>query len=265
MKDIILVKFGGSIITDKHRAFHARRSVIRRLAQEIKSALKERPFHIVVGHGSGSFGHTIAARYKMQQGLTRKESVKGLSLTSDAAITLHRIVMENLLEAGLPVFSFAPASFILSERKKEKEVFLTPILKTIEAGLIPVVYGDVVLDLAQGCAIFSADRTIGILASFLKKRFKSIKVISCVNTDGVYDEEGNTIPVITLASFVGFQKSIKKSDAVDVTGGMLQKVKESLDIASVSGIETLIINGRIPGNLKKALLLEDVEGTLIRK
>jgi isopentenyl phosphate kinase len=266
MKKLILIKLGGSIITDKSKPFWAREEVIRRLAGEIKEAQTKLPrdTKIIVGHGSGSFGHTVAAKYQTQNGLINKNSVEGLSLVADAAIQINRIVIKNFLKENLPVFSFAPASFTLSENFNKKEIFLQPLIESLKRGLLPVVYGDVVLDTKSGCAIFSSEKTLDLIAQNLSKNFRQIKVIYCGDTDGVYGEKGKIISQITPKNYQTIKKWIGGSGKTDVTGGMLHKVEESISLARKLKIETIILNGKKAGNLKKALLGEKIKGTKIK-
>jgi len=263
MERLILIKLGGSLITDKTKPLTAKVEIIKRLGKEIKEARKKFSGKIIIGHGSGSFGHTVAAKYKTQGGIFNKKGVNGLTLVADVAIQINRIVIQNFLKVGLPVFSLAPASFLTAENKNLKKSFIKPFYHLLKIGLIPVIYGDVILDQTRGCCIFSAEKTLNILTKNLKKEFNILKIIHCGNTNGVYDVKGKTIPVITRKSFKKFQNAIGKSKNIDVTGGMIHKVKESLEIARV-GIPSLIINGRKPGNLKKAILGEEVKGTLIK-
>src|SRR5262245_34884441 len=89
---IVLVKLGGSLITDKRRPETARRQVIARLAAELVAA---RPSHerILLGHGSGSFGHVAAAEHRLPSGLQRGGQLAGVSVTQAAAARLHRLVL----------------------------------------------------------------------------------------------------------------------------------------------------------------------------
>jgi len=263
MERLILIKLGGSLITDKTKPLTAKVEIIKRLGKEIKEARKKFSGKIIIGHGSGSFGHTVAAKYKTQDGIFNKKGVNGLALVADVAIQINRIVIQNFLKVGLPVFSLAPASFLTAEDKNLKKSFIKPFYHLLKSGLIPVIYGDVILDQTKGCCIFSAEKTLNILTKNLKKEFNILKIIHCGNTDGVYDVNGKTIPVITRKSFQKFQKAIGKSNTIDVTGGMIHKVKESLEISPL-GIHSFIINGGKPGNLKKAILGEEVKGTLIK-
>ncbi len=265
MKRLILIKLGGSIITDKSKPFCAREEVIRRLAKEIKQAqAKLSPeTKIIIGHGSGSFGHTVAAEYQTQKGLINKDSLKGLSLVADAAIQINRIVVKNFLGQNLPVFSFAPASFTLSEGFQTKEVFLQPLKEALKRGLLPVIYGDVVLDTKSGCAIFSSEKILDLMAENLSDRFQQIEVIYCGDTEGVYGENNKTVSQITPENYQMIKKWIGGSGKTDVTGGMLHKVEEALSLAKKHQIKTLIISGKEKGNLNKAILGIKIKKTVI--
>ena len=89
-------------------------------------------------------------------------------------------------------------------------------------------------------------------------------MVYITDVDGVYDENGKTIPQITPGNFEQIRSSIASAKGVDVTGGMFHKVEEALTVAKKYKIETLIINGTKKGNLKKAILGEQVTGSLIR-
>lgn len=264
-RELVLIKLGGSLITDKSKPFTAKEGIIKRLGKEIYEARKLYRGDLIIGHGSGSFGHTVAAKYQTQDGIVNKKSIKGLPLVADAAIEINRIVIKNFLKVGLPVVSFAPASFIYSDNKKTKKVFIEPIIKSLELGFIPVIYGDIIFDESRGFCIYSGEMSLNLLAINLKKNYKKLKIIYCGDTDGVYDGRGRTIPKITPDNFAGYKKGITGSKAVDVTGGMLHKVKESLKVAGKYGIETTIINGNKKNNLKKAISNVDSKGTRITK
>ncbi len=260
MKKLILIKLGGSVITDKSKPFTARPEVISRLAKEIKDAGEKlgKEILFLIAHGSGSYGHTIASKYQTQKGLINKNSIKGFSLTSETAVDINRIVLKELLRVGVPAVSFSPMSFTYSNK-----IFLSPLLKSLELGFVPLVYGDVVFDIKNGFTIYSAEKTLGNLTRKLKKIYKIEKIIECGDTDGVYDSEGKTIPEINSKNFKKVNKWITGSKSTDVTGGMIHKVEESLRLSKETNIKTLIINGNKKGNLIFALLGKTVLGTRI--
>ncbi|MDP2845516.1 MAG: amino acid kinase, partial [Candidatus Methanoperedens sp.] len=81
------------------------------------------------------------------------------------------------------------------------------------------------------------------------------------DVDGVLDGKGNVIKKITPHSFVDMKKNIRGSASTDVTGGMLGKVSEFLELAN-KGISSRIFNASRTGMVSRFLYGEDV-GTLI--
>ncbi len=262
MKNLILIKLGGSVITDKSKEYFVREENISRLAREIKVASKKFSGKIIIGHGAGSFAHTPASLYKTKEGIINDKSLFGMCVTEEAARVLNSIVIKKCISEGLPVFPFSPASFLISDAKVCLKSYFDPVKKALQLGVIPVVYGDVVVDKTIGCTIFSTEKILSILAHELQKDYK-IKIIYVTDVDGVYDEKGKVIPEISNKNFKSLKSSIIGADGVDVTGGMLHKVEEALKLAKDTGIKTLIVNGKKPGLLKKAILEGKVGGTLI--
>jgi isopentenyl phosphate kinase len=261
MHRLTIVKLGGSVITDKRKPLTAKRVEIRRLGREIQTAKYKGK--LIITHGSGSFGHSVAKKYKTEEGYKDKKSIKGMVLTSDVAIGINRIVMEEFIKLGMNVKSFTPSSFVTANNKKVNKGFIDPIKKTLESDLIPVTFGDVVIDIKRGFCIFSAEKIIKFMVNNLHNEYNIASIIYCSDTDGVYDQHGTTIPEITRKNFRNIKKIVGKSEGVDVTGGMIHKVKESLKVVTKYDTNAIIINGNKKGALKLALEGKKVRGTRI--
>lgn len=245
MKNLVLVKLGGSVITDKTKPFTARVDVINRLAKKIIK-YKNKNTDLIIGHGSGSFAHTPASKYQTQKGIVDKNSVWGFCLTADAAIEINRIVIKEFLKLDIPVVSFAPLSFIYHQK-----VIVDHIKNAMGVGLTPVIYGDVIMNNKQGFEIYSGEKTLDILANKLSKSYKKITIIYYTDTSGVYDDKGKTIPLITPKNFTDIKKFLTGSKNVDVTGGMVHKVEESLTFVKKLNAEVYIMNGLREGKVTK--------------
>ena len=68
---MIIIKLGGSVVTDKSKPMTARHDVIDRLSKEIASV----PGSKVIIHGGGSFGHIKAKEYELHYKIARKGDI----------------------------------------------------------------------------------------------------------------------------------------------------------------------------------------------
>ena len=258
MKKVILIKFGGSIITDKNVPYRARPDVIRKLAQELK---KIKDASIILAHGSGSFGHTSALKYGGKKGYKSKW---GIAKVARDAMEINRIVMDILIEEGLPAVSLRPMSMMMTDAGKLKNNLFEIVEETLNQGLMPVVYGDVIWDKKWKSTIYSGETTLNEIGIYLsKKGFKVNRIIQVGETNGVYDDKGKTIPSISKTNWKSIKQYVFNSKRADVTGGMQYKIENALSIAE-KGIKTWITSGIVPNELYRALHGKIIHGTIIQ-
>lgn len=263
MENLIFVKLGGGLITDKNKPYTPKMDTIGRLAKEINEAKKEKKFNLVLGNGVGSFAHTSAKKYGVINGFSDQESKYGFCVVHNDAAEINKIIIKSLLETGEKVFSIAPSACLLGKESKIFDSYLKIIKKLLEFDIIPVVYGDVAVDLKKGCCIFATEDTL----LYLAKKLKPKKVIIADKVDGVFtddpikNEKAEFIPKINKDNWKKVKKFLKGSDGIDVTGGMAQKVEKSIEMAK-NGCKVIIINGNKPDYLKRVLLGETL-GTII--
>jgi isopentenyl phosphate kinase len=259
MPDILLLKLGGSLITDKTRPEAPRLDVIVRLVGEIARATQGSPFHLVVGHGSGSFGHVAAKQSGIATGLRSADQLPGVSRTQERAAALHRLVIAALIEAGALPYSIAPSSCLVSDAGRPAAFAAEPLLLALDRGLLPVLYGDVVTDRAWGVSICSTERLFEILAATLRAQGRTVRrALWLGETDGLYGNDGKTVERVSAESFD--RAAIGAPAGTDVTGGMLHRVDTALGLARL-GVSSLLANGLVPGLLERALRGEAVPGT----
>lgn len=262
---IQLVKWGGSLLTDKTRPETLRADDLKRLAAELARALPRLQGGLVLGHGSGSFGHVAAERWRIHEGLSSTDQLPGVTATQSKAALLHWRVMEELAEAGVPAFSIAPSSAVVAEAGRPMTFAAEPVALALAAGMVPVVYGDVVLDRRQGTAICSTETVFEALSEALPAHGYAItRCLWLGETEGVYDTAGRTLPLLT-PSCSGLD-SLGGARGTDVTGGMAHRVRHALALAR-RGIPSWIGSGRVPGRFERALLAdgtgEEVPGTRV--
>ena len=253
----VLVKLGGSLITDKSTPYTARPEVIERLCGEIHRARCESSLPLVVGHGGGSFPHVSASRYHTAVGVVGDQSWEGFVRVHQDAARLNAIVCEALTKADELAMPVQPSSACVASAGRIVRWDPGPLQRLLQAGLIPVPYGDVCVDLQQGCCIISTEEIFRHLAGTLQPK----QVLLVGQVDGVLDAGGQVIPCITPQNFDELRRSLAASDGIaDVTGGMLHKVERALEMGSA----VRIINGLVPDRLYRALIGEEVEGTEVK-
>lgn len=256
--DIVLLKLGGSLITEKSRAETPRPEVIARLAGEIARAARETPVRLVAGHGSGSFGHVAARDSGIAGGLRSPDQLPGVSRTQERAAALHRLVIQALEEAGALPFSLAPSSCMVAAGGRVAAFHDEPLLLALERGLLPVLYGDVVLDRERGVSICSTETVLDAVARrLLEKGHVVRKALWLGETDGLYDAEGRTISKVSADDVLN---AVGDPSGADVTGGMRHRIESALELARL-GVPSVLINGLRAGELERALRGEAVQGT----
>jgi isopentenyl phosphate kinase len=265
---LTFVKLGGSVITDKTIPERPDWLVIRRLAVELQAALNTDPdLHLIVGHGSGSFGHTYARQYGIHQGLAADADWRGFALTAGAALRLNRIVVDELLQAGVPALALQPSVTLQASAGALQSWDTRTLELALQRGLVPVVHGDVAFDDQQGSAIMSTEQ---LLVHLAKQPSLQPKRIILVGEAGVYsadprnNPEAQRIPWINRANIADVLRGTGESHGVDVTGGMRSKLELMWQLVGQIPDLTIQLIGPTPNLFRRALLGQaSGEGTLI--
>lgn len=252
MEELVFVKLGGSLITDKRKRATLRRGVLRRMAHELREALAARPtLRVLLGHGSGSFGHWEAQRYDTRQGVKTPEQWQGFARVGAAAATLNRIVVDTFLELGVAVFSLPPSASLLAEGGRIVALNHAHIRRALDVGLTPLIFGDVAFDRQSGGTILSTEDLFCSLAEELRPA----RILLLGNAPGVLDDARDVIPRITPETYPQVQPHLYGAQYTDVTGGMADKVAQMVTLVQrLPDLQVRILTGRAPGNLTQALV-----------
>jgi isopentenyl phosphate kinase len=273
MEEMILIKLGGSIITEPEIVEKAKEEEIKRLLFEIKQASLKSGVKVIVGHGGGSFPHVPAKKYRVNEGIINNESVYGTSLTQDAAARLHRIIIKHALEASLQPFSIPPSAICITKNKRIRKIFIDTLIFAIEKGFTPFVYGDVGLDIKQGVSIISTEEILRAIAlnKKINEKFKVKKIIFATDVDGVFDsdpklnKDAKLIQKIDETNFNKIAKAATKGErSFNVTGGMKEKVEKLFEISRKTKAVGQIVNATKPEFLYKAIVGEEVLSTIVK-
>lgn len=260
---LTMIKLGGSLITDKRVAESFRADVMARLAEEIAAALKAQPdLKLILGHGSGSFGHFAAKEHDTINGVHTPEQWHGFAQVATVAAELNYLVGQALKAVAIPVWRIQPSASARCEDGQLVEMALHPVQKALEHNIVPLVYGDVALDNVRGGTIISTETIMGYLATHLPIK----RILLLGEVEGVYDTNGAVIPEITPDNVDTYRQALGGSEGTDVTGGMLTKVQDMLQLVENNPtLQIRIMDGTKAGLLKQTLLGETKPGTLIRQ
>ena len=265
---MLLLKLGGSVVTDKSSYATFKENSTRRLIGELKLGLEGlRDDRAILVHGAGSFGHILAREHSINRG--NGGGGDHLNIVPRIRRDMRKLnffIEELLIEKIFHPISISPETIL----RKEGEDIIKPIpqaiaglLTFIREGFLPVLYGDIVADDDIGFSICSGDDVMNVLSHI----DEIDRIIFVTAVDGIFSANidgtrGGLIRESSSSSILG-EISISTDDEIaDVTGSMYGKAKRIADIASRTDV--LVINGNIPGRLESAIRGESVTGTLIR-
>jgi isopentenyl phosphate kinase len=209
----------------------------------------------------------------------------GLVATRISVTKLNHEVVRHFASEGIPAVGISPLSAgWCTKNKNFKEDDMMAVECTVNAGFIPVVHGDGVLDSAEGCSILSGDLIVRQLAKGLKPSF----VVFLTNVPGVFDRPPSEPNAVLLKEIVvhedcswvivdpplglnNTKMSVQITVAAhDTTGGMAGKISEAAFIAAM-GIDVYIVQAGTPhalealkGNVKCSESKKRWIGTLVR-
>lgn len=262
---MIILKIGGSIITKKDSIDCEIDNVnLMRIACEIRRFMDVSDEQLILVHGAGSFGHPPAKQYNIGQPFDAEEYPEkriGFSKTQNAVKKLNMLICEAFICENIPIVAIPASSFITTINKRISTGNLDKFKEYLNKGFVPVIYGDVVLDDELEMAVISGDQIIQYLAINLKPD----EVILGTDVDGVYTKNPklhDDAKFIDLVSSLDDLDVFEETTNVDVTGGMVGKIKELLSLAEL-GIDSKIINANVEDNIFNALENKDVKGTII--
>ena len=259
--EIYVLKIGGSVLTEKGAEKSARASEIERISEEIAAAIREwressMRRKLILVHGAGSFGHPQAMKF------LKSGEARDAILTHLAVCELNAMFVASLLRKGVSAIPLHP--FCIFSASEDFNALNERVARILNANaekserasgiLVPVLHGDVIFN-GDSFQILSGDRIVVHLAA----HFNAKKVGVGTDKDGVLDSNGRLIESIRHTEVEKID-SLRGSEHVDVTGGMLEKVRLLADLAS-KGINSLLFNAKRPLSVLKFLTDERLLGT----
>ena len=245
---MLIIKLGGSIITNKQKPLTVRYKTIHKIVKKLKTS-KEK---IIIVHGGGSFGHYWSVKYNMHTKPMKYDN-HGIAIVKNSMVKLNKIILDIFLENGFNPYIFHANSFIDNHGIPITEKILE--LKEVSAsGLIPITYGDVLWYRKKKSYILSGDKIMTILAKVIRPRLS----IFVLNEDGIYSNFAEKKLIYKLNNEKPDIQMIN-----DATGGINRKYKEAKQIVE-SNLKVFFVNGNKPNRIIDAINNIKFEGTLFK-
>ena len=174
---MILIKLGGSIITNKEKPLSPRKKTIDKILKEI-GKIKE---PVIIVHGGGSYGHYWSVKYDMHT-KPGKTIPKGVAIVKNSMVELNKIILDSAVKNRINSYCLPPTDF-MNGNKSIKSKILT-ISDIAKSGLTPITFGDALWFGQKKSYILSGDVIMTTIAKILKPRLS----LFVLDVDGVYSD-----------------------------------------------------------------------------
>src|SRR2546427_1184650 len=181
---MLLVKLGGSVVTEKTHLRTPGSGAIGRLARELASLGEP----LLIVDGAGSYGHILASRHRLnEEGSPPLRRLAVAGVQADVR-ELDGLVVRALNRAGLAAVPIPPSAVLSLDDGRVSSLDLTPFLEFSSMSFTPVTFGDVVRDLRRGFSICSGD----LLMLELARAFRPERALFVADVDGLFTADPKT-------------------------------------------------------------------------
>ena len=256
--EFIVIKCGGSVLVDK--------SLFKFFIEDV-TVLNKLGFNPIIVHGGGK-----RINIRLNELNIKSNFINGLRVTNKDTINIVEYVLINFnkeIVAALKdqscktrritskeynIITVKPESDELGFVGTPTHIKTNVLKEIIKANEVPVI-APLGLDENNQTFNINADTVAGAIAKELKAR--RLMIISDV--EGVLDKEKKLIPEINSS------KAKELINKEVISGGMIPKINNCLDVASNGVKGVVIIDGRKNHSLLFELLSDKGSGTLIRE
>ncbi|OAQ96923.1 hypothetical protein LLEC1_03110 [Akanthomyces lecanii] len=224
----VVVKLGGAAITDKSvpdKLSDNIDTLLDSIAHAYHQILRPSGRRLILIHGAGSFGHPPAKRHQVKAGWTMGPGAArggadvkfGMALTRQRVLQLHLHVIQRLHERDrMPVLSVSTYDTVDTDNGAvtagSSARLVARVQQVLDAGFVPLLFGDAVLDDCLGCTILSGDALMYHLAARLPAVSRCVFV---TDVAGMFTQDPKRFPDAALI------RTMRCSDA-DGTGAMAE-------------------------------------------
>ena len=256
--EYIVIKCGGSVLIDQN--------LFDIFIQDI-STLNKLGFNPIIVHGGGkrisNKLNEIGLESKFIKGLrvTDKETIK---VVEEVLIDFNKEIINALDQQNCESQSInSKENNILTVVQENEELGFVGSPTNVDQSIIDKIIADKKVPIIAPLGLDKNDQTYNVnadtAAGYIAKKINARRLIILSDVEGVLDKNKNLIPEIN-------SESIKELiDNETITGGMIPKINNCLDVASNGVKGVVIIDGRKNHSLLFELLSDEGSGTLIRQ
>lgn len=256
--NLVFVKAGGSFLTFKDKPFSMNYRALEKLSEIIGKGFRS-GVRILLGNGGGSFAHPVV------KALEGGDPSRLLIHCQRATRLLNRIVVDQLIDKGIPATSLQTSAFIVEDRDGLR-VFIDPLRILLDGNVIPVVYGECIVSVRSGYRVLSTEDVFSVVAQYVKPS----RIVLLTDVEGVYTcdpklcRDAKLIRRIDRGNYEEVISMVSGSGGIDVTGGIRGKIDKMMNISRKLGIPVIIVSGFNTIEASRAIIEGVVEeGTYI--
>ena len=256
--EYIVIKCGGSVLIDQN--------LFDIFIKDI-STLNKLGFTPIIVHGGGK-----RISNKLNEIGLESKFIKGLRVTDKETI---KVVEEVLIDFNKEIINALDQQNCKSQSINSKENNILTVIQeneelgfvgspiNVDQSIIDKIIADKKVPIIAPLGLDENDQTYNVnadtAAGFIAKKINARRLIILSDVEGVLDNNKNLIPEIN-------SESIKNLiDNETITGGMIPKINNCLDVASNGVKGVVIIDGRKNHSVLFELLSDEGSGTLIRQ
>ena len=256
--EYIVIKCGGSVLIDKN--------LFDIFIQDI-STLNKIGFTPIILHGGGK-----RISNKLNEIGLESKFIKGLRVTDKETI---KVVEEVLIDFNKEIINALDQQNCKSQSINSKENNILTVIQeneelgfvgspiNVDQSIIDKIIADKKIPIIAPLGLDKNDQTNNVnadtAAGYIAKKINARRLIILSDVEGVLDNNKNLIPEIN-------SESIKNLiDNEIITGGMIPKINNCLDVVSNGVKGVVIIDGRKNHSVLFELLSDEGSGTLIRQ
>ena len=256
--EYIVIKCGGSVLIDQN--------LFDIFIKDI-STLNKLGFTPIIVHGGGK-----RISNKLNEIGLESKFIKGLRVTDKDTI---KVVEEVLIDFNKEIINALDKQNCESQSINSKENNILTVVQeneelgfvgsptNVDQSIIDKIIADKKVPIIAPLGLDKNDQTYNVnadtAAGYIAKKINARRLIILSDVEGVLDKNKNLIPEIN-------SESIKELiDNETITGGMIPKINNCLDVASNGVKGVVIIDGRKNHSVLFELLSDEGSGTLIRQ